>query len=108
MAGRLQYHVAVRNEAGEDVWFGPDTTEIPRWAVKQITNPSAWAEQPDPEPEPNGGGAAPKAPPMSGKGSGRDDWAAYAASVGVAVPADATRDDIVALVEAQRPAGGQG
>jgi len=41
-------------------------------------------------------------PPRSGAGSGRDAWAAYATSKGINVPADAGRDQIIELVEAQR------
>lgn len=37
----------------------------------------------------------PDAPPKSGPGSGRDAWAAYAASLGVEVTDDMNRDDIV-------------
>jgi hypothetical protein len=39
-------------------------------------------------------------PPQSGKGSGRDAWAAYAEAHGVAVDEDANRDQIVADLEA--------
>ena len=39
-------------------------------------------------------------PPQSGKGSGEKAWALYAESLQLAVPEGATRDDIVALVEA--------
>jgi hypothetical protein len=40
-------------------------------------------------------------PPRTGKGSGRDQWAAYAAAHDVHVPEDASRDDILAaLIEA--------
>lgn len=38
-------------------------------------------------------------PPRAGKGSGRNEWAAYAASLGIAVDPDATRDDIIAAVD---------
>lgn len=46
------------------------------------------------------------APPRSGAGSGRDAWAAYADSLGIEVPDDMTRDDIIALVEQQEAHGG--
>lgn len=39
-------------------------------------------------------------PPKSGAGSGREEWAAYAAERGVQVEADDSRDDIIAAVEA--------
>lgn len=38
-------------------------------------------------------------PPKSGAGSGRDEWVAYAESLGIEVSADDTRDDIIAAVE---------
>jgi hypothetical protein len=40
-----------------------------------------------------------QAPPRAGKGSGRDEWVAYAESVGVEVTDDMTRDEIIAAVE---------
>lgn len=39
-------------------------------------------------------------PPRAGRGSSREAWAAYAATVGVTVGADDTRDDIIAAVDA--------
>lgn len=38
-------------------------------------------------------------PPRAGKGSGRNEWAAYAASLGIVVDPAATRDDIIAAVD---------
>lgn len=38
-------------------------------------------------------------PPRRGRGSGRDAWAAWAEACEVDVPSDASRDDIIALVE---------
>lgn len=38
-------------------------------------------------------------PPRAGKGSGRGEWAAYAASLGIEVDPAATRDDIIAAVD---------
>lgn len=42
---------------------------------------------------------APTAPPKSGAGSGRDEWVAYAAAIGVEVDPEASRDEIIAAVE---------
>lgn len=39
-------------------------------------------------------------PPKGGAGSGLDEWLAYAADHGIDVPDDATRDDVIAAVEA--------
>lgn len=98
--------------------FGPDDGDVPEWAAKQMgahlfengehpypdskypgkdDDPGAlWRLPDDPDREP---GAI---PPMSGKGSGRDNWAAYANDVEVDIPADAGRDQII---EAIRTAG---
>lgn len=38
-------------------------------------------------------------PPRSGKGSGVEAWREYAASLGIEVPGDASRDDIIAVVD---------
>lgn len=71
--------------------------EVPAHHAVLITNPKAWeggvlpaAEIPV---------AGPAAPPRAGKGSGRDEWAAYAAELGLAVGPDASRDDIIAAVD---------
>lgn len=39
-------------------------------------------------------------PPQSGKGSGKDAWHAYAAASGVEVDDDASREDVIAALEA--------
>lgn len=41
-------------------------------------------------------------PPASGKGSGIEAWQQYAQHKGIAYPEDATRDEIIAAVEAHR------
>lgn len=60
MAKKLAYYVHVDDDQGEPHTFGPDD-KVPGWAVKKITNPSAWADEagadataadPDPDPEP--------------------------------------------------------
>lgn len=40
------------------------------------------------------------APPKDGSGSGKAAWHTYAAAIGVEVPADASRDDVIAAIEA--------
>lgn len=46
--GKLAANVSLNHpETGDPVVFGPDSKEIPDWAIAQITNPGAWAEQPD-------------------------------------------------------------
>jgi hypothetical protein len=39
---KLAYHVDVYDSKGEKHTFGPDSDDVPAWAVKAITNPSAW------------------------------------------------------------------
>lgn len=51
--------------------------------------------------QPSGGHAPPVEPPRSGKGSGVEAWRTYADALGITHPDDATRDDIVALVDAE-------
>ena len=119
--GRLAASVAVLAEDGvETVWFRPGD-DVPAWAAKQITNPAAWETVPkgvkldesDPwfgitAPAPaaddsaDDGDAELSEPPLGGPGSGRAEWAAYAEGLGIEVPEDAGRDDIVDLVRAQQ------
>gem|GEM_PF-5998759 len=42
---RLNTFVHVHREGGLPVVFGPED-EVPDWAVKAITNPSVWADEP--------------------------------------------------------------
>ncbi|WP_418346174.1 hypothetical protein [Rhodococcus pyridinivorans] len=45
---RLVTHVHVHDKNGTSHVFGPND-EVPKWALAQITNPKAWADQPEPE-----------------------------------------------------------
>jgi hypothetical protein len=47
-------------------------------------------------------------PPRVGRGSSRDAWAAYAEGLGVPVADDASRDDIIAAVDARNDADVEG
>ena len=60
--------------------------------VTELQEPDAFGEVKLQEP-------APVAPPKAGRGSSVDAWRAYATRLGVNVPYDAGRDDIIALVE---------
>jgi hypothetical protein len=104
---RLRTTVHVVDLEGRTRAFGPGE-DLPDWAAEQITNPDVWeGELPahlnaEGEPQPRVATPAPatpasqmQEPPRSGKGSGRDAWAAYAASHGVEVEEAASRDDIV-------------
>ena len=73
--------------------------------------PDETPETPSPEPDQAPPAEAPEAededllgelpePAKRGAGSGRDAWAAYATSKGVTFADDASRDDIIAAVEA--------
>jgi hypothetical protein len=122
---RTTVHVTDENGATRIFEAGQD---VPDWAATQITNPDVWEgelpphlqgeqdpSQPPETPSAPVGAMPPHAqgtpvaaqsetgsgePPRSGKGSGKEAWAAYADSLGVDVPGDASRDDIVAhLVE---------
>lgn len=69
--------------------------EVPAHHARLITNPKAWdGEVPAP-----GDASSPVPPPRAGKGSGRDEWAAYASALGVDVDVSASRDDIIAAVD---------
>lgn len=85
-------------QPGESVRFLPGD-EIPEWAQALITNPNCWVDGELPAAKSDD--SEPVAPPRAGKGSGRDEWAAYAASLGVEVDAEAGRDDIIAAIDAQ-------
>lgn len=91
MAGRvLTANVALRNpETGQPEVF-EEGSVAPSWAADQVDDHvfAATARAADGE-----------VPPKGGAGSGKDAWAAYAASRGVEVDEDATRDDIVAALE---------
>jgi hypothetical protein len=86
--------------------YGPGD-EVPAEVARLITNPKAWEGGVPPvfDDETGGDGQSGDAsvevaePPRSGAGSGRPAWAEYAASLGLEVPADASRDDIIAAVD---------
>jgi hypothetical protein len=72
-----------------------------------ITNPDVWdgdppAAEPAP-PAPVGAGELVE-PPRSGKGSGVEAWREYAGKLGwfESIPAEASRDDIIAAVDDER------
>ena len=109
--GRLAFSVYAMNEKDEVVWFAPGD-DVPSWAAEQITNPSAWETAPKGLKLDESGGApadaspdsqdAAEEPPLGGAGSGVAAWKAYAEGLGIEVPDDASRDDIVDLVRAQQ------
>lgn len=110
----LSTHVWVEDSKGRRVLLTPGE-DVPAWAVGLIRNPRAWADAEPPAPEspapesPAPMGAAEvfpemvdntpvpvgTPPPRNGKGSSRAAWAEYATRNGLAVTAEAQRDDIV-------------
>lgn len=113
MPRRLAYNVVKRNPGTGAVEVFEAGTVPPGWAAEMITNDEVWEREPQASEVDGGGagdGAAPGptdppavAPPRHGVGSGRDPWAAYATSLGIQVPDDAGRNDIIVLVEAIQP-----
>lgn len=69
MTRRLAAHVHVHDEHGAAHVFGPGD-DVPAWAVEAITNPAAWAPDPDPgaEPEPEAGPGDPGLAPVRPRG----------------------------------------
>jgi len=65
----------------------------------KVSNPAAWEDGLVPDLAEPATDVAP-VPPKGGPGSAKDAWAAYAASKGVEVGADTTREDIIAALEA--------
>lgn len=58
----------------------------PKEVAEKITNAAAWEDSAE-------------TPPRAGAESGVEAWRSYAASKGIEVPEDASRDDIIAAVE---------
>jgi hypothetical protein len=89
----------VANVWVDGVLYGPAGKKPDKDVAEQITNPKAWADTADADSGAESGDGS-GIPPKGGAGSGKDAWKAYADSLGVAVDDDATRDDIVAALEA--------
>jgi hypothetical protein len=69
-----------------------------------VSAPAAEPVTPEANPAPAGN---PGEPPRGGEGSGREAWAAHAATLGIELAEDATRDDIIAAVDAKAAEGNQ-
>lgn len=99
-------HVVESGGEGRSAMFGP-ADALPDWAVAAISNPDVWADgapvptvetnpaetKPDPQTPASG------IPPKGGAGSGAPAWREYAASKGVEVADDASREDVWAALE---------
>lgn len=103
MAGRkLIGTTVVRNPETQGVVTLRPGMKVPDWAADQVGD-HLFADQ-------DGAAAEPQQkqqdsqPPRAGRGSSIEAWAAYAEGKQIEVPEDATRDDIIALVDAQQSA----
>lgn len=105
---RLTTTVFVVDPDGRDRPFGPGE-DLPDWAAEQITNPDVWdgdlpahlqegSQEPGEQKPPEKDAQVGEEPPRSGKGSSVAAWKAYAASRGVTVEEDATRERIIDLI----------
>jgi hypothetical protein len=75
--------------------------EVPDWAAELIGDhllASAADKEGDQTPDPD----ADALPPTSGRGSGVEAWQKYADGKGIAYPEGASRDEIIAAVEAHK------
>lgn len=96
---RLNTTVHVHHPEKGSVAFGPKD-DVPAWAKKLITRDDVWATSTPAASDDDPGDSTPTEPPRTGKGSGEKAWRAYATEVlEIEVPEDASRDDIVALVD---------
>lgn len=91
MGRRLNTTVIVQPKPGSgDAGFlvlGPDD-DVPEWAADQIGD-HAWEADDTAGP-----------PPKAGKGSSKEAWVEYATAHGVELDPEATRDAIIAALEA--------
>lgn len=86
----------IANVYVDGVLYGPAGKSPSKDVAEQITNPKAWSGKADAE----GSGSGSDIPPKGGAGSGVDAWKAYAAKLDVEVADDASRDDVIAALEA--------
>jgi hypothetical protein len=103
MAGqKLAYTVVVADDKGNQHTFGTATENLPAWARKAITNPAAWADGSAPdEADTDNAADTDGPPPKSGAGSGAAAWRAYAKHAEVEVDDKASREDVIAALEAR-------
>jgi len=97
--------VTVHDENGAPHTFEPGS-EVPDWAARKISNPNVWdGDAPvfdDENPEGDLSEDDVDEPARSGRGSGLPVWKAYAASLDIEVPDDASRDDVIKLVDEKK------
>lgn len=97
MGRRLAGTVAVYNPSTFTTEVFREGDTVPAWAEPRITNPALWVGD-----ESTGGQGEAEEPPRAGKGSGREAWVTYAETVGIEHDEDATRDEIIAAIDASK------
>jgi hypothetical protein len=101
MAKKLAVNVLVVGEDGSPHALYAGET-VPDWAAEQVGEHCFDADRDDedvaPELESEEGSSG--IPPKSGRGSGAKAWASYAQANGLDVDEDASKDDIIAALEA--------
>jgi hypothetical protein len=110
---KLTRNVIVQAPPGTSVPFavyGPESEDIPDWAMEQMGDHcfEDVPGQPDPDAQLAEQSQAAAAnedgpggePPRAGRGSGLEAWTDYAVGLGIDVPDDASRDDVIELVDA--------
>jgi hypothetical protein len=96
VARRLVATVVLRDPVTlAPVTLGPGD-DVPGWAAALITNPEVWEGEAVVSSSPPVGGE----PPRSGRGASAKAWRRYAESVGVVAPEGASREEIIAAVDA--------
>lgn len=111
MARVLNARTVVRNPQTAAVVSLPAGTKVPAWAEDLVGDhlttggrKAAGGEATQPVAPVNPlkvpeAPAPPSAPPRAGRGSGIEAWKTYAEAIGVEVPDDAQRDDVIELVD---------
>lgn len=112
MSGRkLIGTTVVRNPETQGVVTLRPGMKVPDWAEDQVgdhlfkskaQSDAAVEPQQSTPPAPAPAQQQDGQPPRAGRGSSLEAWAEYAAKVPIAVPEGATRDEIIALVDAQQ------
>ncbi len=87
--------VDVDERSFEVTWSKPQPPHRP-WGWRRWTSAEAAlaGHEEDPEPEPEG----PQPPPLTGAGSGRDKWLAYAEELGVTLEAGIGKHKIIEAI----------
>jgi hypothetical protein len=94
--------IVVHPDTGQPVLLVA-TGDLPDWAEGLVGDhllDSKPAPAREPEREPEKPADEPAVPPRGGPGSGAPAWRSYAASVGVDVPQEASREDVIEALEA--------